>query len=112
MTNKAEEKETTMKSESLIKEIKAWDKEDVTDLRYLIDDLKIALNEETFEVNSPQNCHIEDHIDTTSLPSEPVPDDVTSYPVWAMDKKGHCLIGNSMNDVEHIAEIRHILELD
>ena len=65
-----------------------WDHEDVRELKRLMDIAEIEY-------------------EMTDLPSEEIPDDVdTLYPIWAMDKKGYCLVGDGADQIEHIDEIR------
>ena len=69
----------------------AWDKEDIRRLKAILDDY----------------CITSDDIDMCDLPSMPIPDDVdTLYPIWAMDKKGYCLVGDAADQIEHIDSIR------
>jgi hypothetical protein len=45
-------------------------------------------------------------IDTTDLPSIPIPDGIsTEYPIWAMDSNGNVLVGESLTDIESITSI-------
>ena len=45
-------------------------------------------------------------IDTTDLPSIPIPDGIsTEYPIWAMDSNGIVLVGESLTDIESITSI-------
>jgi len=43
------------------------------------------------------------------LPSAPIPPEAdTSYPIWAMDNGGYCLVGDSADEIEHIDSIMEI----
>lgn len=80
--------------------IENWDHESVEDLRDMLAELKEANECNQFMV---------DEIDMSNLPSEQTPDDVdTSYPIWAMDKRGFCLVGAAADSIEHISEIREL----
>ena len=50
---------------------------------------------------------LEDVVDMASLPSAPIPPDIdTSYPVWAMDTRGYCLVGSTADQIERVDSIR------
>jgi hypothetical protein len=53
----------------------------------------------------PENCG---QIDMSSLPGcEMIPADIdTSWPVWAMDNRGWCLVGDDAQGIAHQDEIR------
>lgn len=91
---------------ALVESIKGWDKEDIRDLReHLLDLVNLIGNRNIDEVG----------IDISDLPSEEIPDEVdTAYPIWAMDKKGMCLVGDDAfdprlrqnNPIESLEEIK------
>lgn len=71
------------------KEMIVWDHKDVADLRDFI------------AVNAITNGQM------SALPSQDIPDDVdTSYPVWAMDKNGDMLVGDSADEIISLEEFR------
>jgi hypothetical protein len=83
--------------------VKNWDHEKIEDLMDLLIQLKDACGEDR---NS------EAYLDFTSLPSEDIPADVdTSFPVWAMDKRGVLLTGSSCDDTMTIEEYRELGDL-
>ena len=66
-----------------------------------IEKLIDELNE--IERGLTEDQKIDDVVDMTSLPSAPIPDDIdTSYPVWAMDSAGYCLVGATADEVAHV----------
>lgn len=49
-------------------------------------------------------------IDPENLPTEKIPDDVSKvHKIWAMDKKGMCLVGDEADQIAHIDELRKSL---
>lgn len=46
-----------------------------------------------------------DNLDMSDLPTVHVPEALTSYPIWAMDLEGRCLVGPAADTIEHIDEI-------
>jgi len=89
------------RARNIIQRIKAWNKVDVKQLRNLVTEL-YALRDEYGEPLDTQN-----YLDMSSLPSAEIPDDVdTSYPVWAMDEGGNCLVGDGADQIEHLIDIR------
>ena len=74
-----------------VEKVYGWDIEDIRCLKAMLDDY----------------CITSDDIDMSDLPSMPIPDDVdTLYPIWVMDKKGYCLVGDAADQIEHIDSIR------
>ena len=66
--------------------VNTWDKQDITDLIGLIGD--------------------GDGVDLSDLPSAvPVPESLTTYPVWAIDAAGCCLVGAGCDKLEELADI-------
>lgn len=75
--------------------IKAWNLQDVSELR----DMLTALNGATNDAQA--------YIDMSSLPTAEIPADVaTDYPVWAIDQSGNMLVGDKAQDIMSIAEYR------
>lgn len=83
----------------LVGRIEIWDKQDVCELRDMLNTLKNSCKE------IPYYRPFSDRIDMSDLPTEEVPESLTYYPVWAMDKEGRCLVGVDANDIEHAEEI-------
>lgn len=89
MTNETDE-------HGIAQKIKDWDCEEITTLQSYIEDLTQICGD--FEMVG---------VDITALPSEEIPDDIdTGYPVWAMDKHKMCLVGESLDSVESLDDIR------
>lgn len=78
-------------------DILAWDREDIHDLKDMIDELSKSLE-------YPQK--IDQIIDFSALPSEYISDRLTTYPIWSMDKRGYCLVGSAADSIEHIEDIK------
>lgn len=92
---------------TLSQEIQNWDKDD---LYYLMRDIKqlnqliLDYNFCDWSENYPDTD--KDHwIDLNEIPSEPVPDEVSGYPVWLVDKKGFALVGEAADEIEQLSEI-------
>ena len=67
-----------------------WDRENIEDLKAALDSLS---EDDRWQV------------DMSDLPTEPISSDIAGYPVWAMDKNGMCLVGESADQIEHISEV-------
>ena len=66
--------------------VMAWDLQDIKVLRDLI-----------FE---------SDDVDLSALPSAiPVPELISTYPVWAIDAKGQALVGQTTDEIEDLSSI-------
>jgi hypothetical protein len=78
----------------LREEISTWDHEDIMDLAY---------NLSTYAILSVGEGVPE--IDCSSLPTEPIPTNLESYPIWSIDKQGMCLVGQSADEIENITDI-------
>jgi hypothetical protein len=78
-----------------------WDREDVNELLLLI---RQAVS--IMELNP--DCYTDScFIDINSLPSEDVPEDIVSKcRIWAMDKRGMCLVGVDADQVMHVDDMR------
>ena len=89
------------RARNIVQRIKGWNKVDVKQLRNLVIEL-YALRDEYGEPLDTQN-----YLDMASLPSAEIPDDIdTSYPIWAMDESGSCLVGDGADQIEHLFDIR------
>lgn len=84
-----------------------WDKEDVN---VLLADLKKAVS--IMELNPDDYPGLAScGLDIEHLPSEKIPSDIEGrFRVWAMDKKGMCLVGIDANRVMHADDIRKSAE--
>lgn len=80
--------------ESLIERVNSWDREDVRELKNVID--QIAEVERDAGVT---------RFDISSLPTEDIPAGIETYPVWACDKAGRCLVGDDADEIEDISVI-------
>jgi hypothetical protein len=93
---------TTRTPELIAAEIKAWDCRDARELRDLFVEFRACRDENgdrldlrTYGVN------------VADLPSAPIPEWVdTGYPVWAVDVNGYALVGDLLDTVEHVDELR------
>jgi hypothetical protein len=93
---------TTRTPEMIAAEIKAWDMRDVNDLRDLLAEL-FDWRDENGDGIDPSACGI----DTADLPSAPIPERVdTGYPVWAVDLNGYALVGDRLDEVLHVDDLR------
>jgi len=87
--------------------ILAWDCEDIYVLRDTIVSFKEAAQAayDCGEVNHIQTLW-EYGVDISELPSIEIPEGVnTLYPLWAMDKRGMCLVGETLEEVAPLQEI-------
>jgi hypothetical protein len=75
-----------------------WDGKDVRDLKRWIRELR--------EICDLVGLRMEDLVNFSKLTAQPVPEDLTSYPVYAIDRHGYCLTGKMYDAVVHIDEIR------
>ena len=99
-----------MDIESILESIRSWDHENIRDLREFLLELDEKMDDGRHSIY--------EYVDIGDLPSEEIPSDVdTGYPVWAMDKRGECLVGHDAFDhrvgrsnktIEHIDEIRDV----
>ncbi|MDP2217957.1 MAG: hypothetical protein Q8J68_11805 [Methanolobus sp.] len=78
-----------------------WDREDVNELLLLIRQAVsiMELNPDCYK----GSCFI----DINGLPSEDIPEDLGSKcRIWAMDKRGMCLVGIDADQVMHVDDMR------
>ncbi|HJJ57541.1 MAG TPA: hypothetical protein O0X40_05100 [Methanocorpusculum sp.] len=78
-----------------------WDKADVRQLARWIRELKILT--EKIGLTMPYLLHVR------QIPTEPIPDDVSKYPVFVMDRQGYCLCGMELAEVKHLDEVRDLM---
>lgn len=84
-----------------------WDREDINDLLSL---LRKAVS--IMELNPDLYVVPGSYIDINHLPSEHIPEDVNSKcRIWAMDKKGVCLVGIDADRLMHIDDVRKSLDM-
>lgn len=83
--------------------IRNWDHENI---EVLLSDLQKVIT--IMELNPDEYPGLQEcSIDPNDLPGEKIPDDIKDKcDVWAMDKKGMCLVGIDANKLMHIDEIR------
>jgi hypothetical protein len=83
--------------------IRKWDHEDINVLLSLLKKVVTIMELNPDEYPGLQACSI----NPAELPSEKIPEDIDdNYYVWAMDKKGMCLVGIDANRLMHIDDIR------
>ncbi len=98
----------------LAQAIAAWDREDVRELRELLRALEDELAEpevaSQFGVLPAVGERVSlaaAGVDLTDLPSAPIPDWVdTAWPVWARDRAGRHLVGDTADEVVTEDELR------
>ena len=82
-------------------QIKNWDGKSIYQLRDLVREMRT--NDDT-------------RVDMTALPhADQIPDllqPYTSYPIWACDINGNCLVGDDADSIEHAEEILDYLDLN
>ncbi|MDD1727557.1 MAG: hypothetical protein LUQ50_00630 [Methanospirillum sp.] len=79
----------------LKKDLAEWDHADVGTLFSILSDIETVV--------FPQRLH--EAIDLSTLPSEPIPDSMKPYPIWALDKTGYCLAGAGQVTIEPLVKI-------
>ncbi|WP_242492656.1 hypothetical protein [Methanolobus psychrotolerans] len=83
--------------------IRKWDHEDISVLLSLLKKVVTIMELNPDEYPCLQACSI----NPAELPSEKIPKDIGErYCIWAMDKKGMCLVGIDANRMMHIDDIR------
>jgi len=89
--------------------IRAWDHEDVEQLGRYLEDATYLCREGELDLENELRAR---GVDLSELPSEPVPEDLTGYPVWALDRHGRALVDWNEDDAEivPIDEIREWME--
>ena len=85
---------------SVRRRIQKWDCKDIKVLKSAISEwskLKSDAEKNDWDFSSD--------VDWSNLPSCDLPPDLdTSYPVWAMDEQGFCLVGN-LDEIEHVTDV-------
>jgi len=82
---------------SLVDKIETWDMESSLELLDMINELRDQLKSE--------NEKIEDYLDFCALPTYEFPEELAGYPVWVVDIDGTALVGDTINEVEPLADI-------
>ncbi len=87
----------------IFSKVRQWDREDVNELLFF---LRQAVS--IMELNPDSYAgQISCCIDMNNLPSEDIPADLRGkYRIWAMDKKGMCLVGIDADKIMHVDDIR------
>jgi hypothetical protein len=90
----------------IFSKVRQWDREDANELLFL---LRQAVS--IMELNPDSYAgQISCCIDMDNLPSEDIPADlIGKYGIWAMDKKGMCLVGVDADQIMHVDDIRKFL---
>lgn len=101
------ENEIQAEMEELAAQMRDWDGNDVRALREITNeynDLDKLLGYDTRGI-----------FDFNDLPhGDLIPEDLrgyTSYPIWACDRRGYCLVGDDMRDIDHANTIRQVYDL-
>ena len=86
----------------LLYQIMKWDTIDVRDLLRWLNDLRALCD--------VIGLRAEDLVNFKHLDTQPIPEDIASYPVLVKDKRGYCLTGEKWNVVIHEDEVRDEME--
>lgn len=78
--------------------ILTWDKADVRTLARWIKELKSLCA--VIGLTMPYLLHVR------QIPTDPVPEDVSKYPVFVVDRQGYCLCGMELAEVLSLEEVR------
>ena len=81
-----------------IYQIFKWDGADVRGLKRWLKELRELLDK--------IGLNIKDLVNFKKMTSQPVPEDLVKFPVYALDRQGYCLIGAAYDEVLHISEVR------
>ena len=85
----------------LCRKIKHWDKENISFLKYMREDLKRAMAESL----SYRDRDIDDVVKRESIPTAPFPDLMHDTDIVAVDKQGRCLIPEIVENVWMIDDL-------
>ncbi len=85
-----------------IYQIYKWDGADVRDLNTWIKELK--------EICEKVGLNARDLLNFKKLTAHPVPDEVSKFPVYAIDRQGYCLTSSGLDVVMHIDEVHEAME--
>ena len=88
------------------KQIMSWDRNAIEDLKEMLDELNEVI-EQLFntEIRDFYNEERDFGVDMSAFPTHEIPGGKESYPIWAMDKEGDCLVGDTADQIENIKEI-------
>lgn len=78
--------------------ILTWDKADIRPLARWIQELKQLLA--PLGLTMPYLLHVR------SIPTEPIPPEISKYPVFVLDRQGYCLCGMELVEIRSIEEVR------
>lgn len=96
----AQERDTYM----FLYQIMKWDTIDVRDLKHWL----VALRTLCERIG----LRAEDLVSFKHINTQPIPDDIASFPVLVKDKRGFCLTGEKWDGIMHEDEIRDEMELN
>lgn len=94
------------RADAVAVEIREWDCQRLGDLRKWLNELAVVCDATGRSTGG--------YVDMCELPTVAIPDEVTDYPVWAMDMGGECLVGCCADEIESLAYIvdAYDVELD
>ncbi|PWR71245.1 hypothetical protein [Methanospirillum lacunae] len=81
--------------ERLKRDLKNWDHEKISTLYTTLLDIEIAGHPE----------RLQDLVNLSELPTEPIPTGMEKYPIWALDKEGSCLVGSGQLSIKKLTEV-------
>lgn len=94
--------------------ILAWERQDILDLANMLYDLHYCV---TWDWDAGMDCwretyeELEDYLNLAAMPSYDIPEDIASdIRVWAMDKKGNCLISLDFDSTNHGHFFGHMIK--
>jgi hypothetical protein len=86
--------------------VRQWNREDIHELLFLLRQAISIMELNPDSYTGQSSCCIS----INSIPSEDIPADLRGkYSIWAMDKKGMCLVGVDADQVMHADDIRRSL---
>jgi putative transposon-encoded protein len=82
-----------------INDLMKWGHEDINSLVSQIENIRSI-------VENMEPAHtLDEFLDMSDLPTEEIPAGLETYPVWACDKAGRCLVGETADEVEDMDQI-------
>nr|WP_319537702.1 hypothetical protein [uncultured Methanospirillum sp.] len=81
--------------ERLKTNLKNWDHEKISTLYATLSDIEKAGHPE----------RLQDLVELSRLPTEPIPTGLERYPIWALDKKGCCLVGSGQINIKSLSDV-------
>jgi len=91
--------------DDLVEKVRSWDHEDARQLgRWLMVITQLCRTAE-LDVENEMRAR---GVDISDLPSEPVDENITGYPVWALDRHGRAVVdwNDQRAEIVPIGEIR------